>query len=222
MYKNPLHVNNSRKNNGGNMKKNLKSLTVIFIVLALIGVTYIYSVSVQKSISQKVIRLHVTANSDTKEDQELKLYVRDEILRLMDKEIKGAENKEEALIIMVSKLPDIERIAKDAVKKSGHDYPVNANIVQENFPMKNYGAFTFPAGNYTALKVSIGEAKGKNWWCVIFPPLCLTEETISKDGFDHLEDTFSATDMEIVNCRNEGPERKVKFFIVEKWQELLS
>ena len=121
------------------------------------------------------------------------------------------------------KLPKIESISKNVVKSKGLDYPIRISIAKEDFPLKYYGAFCFPAGNYTALKISIGEGKGKNWWCVMFPPLCFTEEALTDEGYEVLQSALSEKDMEIVD-RTENrkkPAYNIKFFVVEKWQELL-
>ncbi|MBR0105561.1 MAG: stage II sporulation protein R, partial [Firmicutes bacterium] len=134
------------------------------------------------------------------------------------------ETKDEALKILYNKIPEIETISENTLKSEGMNYPVNAVLVKEVFPLKYYGAFCFPAGSYTALKVSIGEAKGKNWWCVLFPPLCLTDETFYNEGYEILSKTLSEKDLEIIDYSENEKKSKVniKFFVVEKWQELLT
>ena len=206
------------------IKNNLRLIYLLGLTAVLIFGTYLYSVSAQKSISDKVIRLHVIANSNLPEDQEVKLLVRDEILKNIGKEFTKAETKDEALKILYNKIPEIETISENTLKSEGMNYPVNAVLVKEVFPLKYYGAFCFPAGSYTALKVSIGEAKGKNWWCVLFPPLCLTDETFYNEGYEILSKTLSEKDLEIIDYSENEKKSKVniKFFVVEKWQELLT
>ena len=201
------------------MKKYLKFVYIFALVMLLTGGTYLYSVSAQKSIADKVIRLHVIANSDSDADQSLKLSVRDEILAFMGDRMGEAENKGDAKKIIEEKLNEIEIISENIIKSEGFDYKAKASIAEESFPLKNYGSFYFPAGNYTALKVKIGEAKGKNWWCVMFPPLCMTDETVREDGEEILGKALSDRDMSLVCPDNGKPSVKVKFFIVKKWQE---
>ena len=204
-------------------KRYLKTVFLTGITLVLLFGTYMYSVMAQKSISEKVIRLHVIADSDSRRDQEIKLRVRDEILNSIGREISDAENRDEALKILEGKLSEIECASENVIKSEGLNYPVRAKLTKEIFPEKSYGVFCFPAGSYTALKVSIGKAEGKNWWCVMFPPLCLTEETLSDEGYEILNKALSESDMEIID-RSENrkkPVSDIKFFIVEKWHELL-
>ena len=204
------------------IKRNLKLTYLAVLTAVLIFGTYLYSVSAQKSISEKVIRLHVIANSDSLEDQEVKLHVRDEILQNLSNDFSDIKTRDKAIKILKSKLPEIKRLSESKIKSEGKEYPVTVKLEKERFPVKTYGAFRFPAGSYTALKVSIGKAEGKNWWCVLFPPLCLTEETLSEEGYEVLSKALSEKDMEIIDCENaEKSKINIKFFIVEKWQEFL-
>lgn len=120
-----------------------------------------------------VLRLHILANSDSKEDQELKLKVRDRILSVTSKRFGEAENLDEAIEIAKSDLDIITAAASDEIKAQGYDYAVSANIEKNFFENRDYGDFTLPAGVYNSLTVRIGSAKGHNWWCVVFPGVCL-------------------------------------------------
>lgn len=118
-----------------------------------------------------VLRLHILANSDSEADQNLKLAVRDRILA--SGMFAPASDKELAGQIAESKLADIELIARDEIARNGYGYPVKAELVNMYFGTRTYETATLPAGRYDAVRVSIGEAKGKNWWCVLFPPMCV-------------------------------------------------
>jgi stage II sporulation protein R len=141
----------------------------------------------QRELSDKLIRLHVVANSDSPEDQELKLRVRDRLLTALSSALNGAGTRGEAIDRIGQSLDIMEQIAADEIARSGYSYPVRATIERENFPTREYDTFSLPAGEYESLRVVIGEADGKNWWCVVFPPLCTGElkrvarETLSDD-----------------------------------------
>lgn len=124
-------------------------------------------------ISEKVFRLHIIANSDSRDDQELKLKVRDRILNDFGKELMYIEDLETSKKIVEYNLEKIKAIAKDEIEKNGYDYDVSAYIVDMYFDTRKYGKVSLPAGYYGALRITIGKAKGKNWWCVMFPPMCV-------------------------------------------------
>lgn len=125
-----------------------------------------------------IIRLHVIANSDSPADQELKLKVRDAIISYMDYQYaKGSTLPIEAVRSYLNgHLPQIESVAEKVITENGFDYPTSASLDIRYIPERTYGDITFPAGNYEALCVTIGKGKGENWWCVLFPPLCLLDD----------------------------------------------
>ncbi|MCI8645559.1 MAG: stage II sporulation protein R [Firmicutes bacterium] len=122
-----------------------------------------------------VIRLHVIANSDSSEDQNLKLKVRDEIIKEVGN-LENSENIEESRSYLKRHLKDMEAAAAKVIKENGKEYDAKADIGVRWIPAKTYGDMYFPAGNYEALNVTLGKGEGHNWWCVLFPPLCLIEE----------------------------------------------
>ena len=124
-------------------------------------------------IEKEVLRLHIIANSDSSEDQALKLKVRDRVLQLESDLCQNAESKAQAMEIVNEHIEEIESVAKRVVADNGYDYSVKATLTNCYFPTRDYESFTLPAGNYDALRITIGEAKGKNWWCVLFPEICL-------------------------------------------------
>ena len=127
----------------------------------------------QPQIAEKILRFHVLANSDTTEDQELKLKVRDAIGEYLAPVLEDAEDLTKTKELVQDQLPEIIEVAEQCIAEEGYDYEVTAELAMADFPEKTYGNYTFPAGEYEALEVYIGEAKGHNWWCVSFPALCL-------------------------------------------------
>lgn len=189
----------------------------IFAVVAGLFVTSIISVSgfikTSQNIRNDVLRLHVLANSDTVEDQDLKLKVRDAVLEegkdIFGGEIK-VENAEEKISTEKSRLVNA---AENVVKQNGFDYDVDVFVTDEYFDTRSYGDITLPAGNYTAVKVTIGESAGHNWWCVMFPPMCLPA---AEDKTD-IDMYLSEDEVKVVKC---NPEYDVRFKIVEWYEQI--
>ena len=126
----------------------------------------------QQQLADKVVRLHVLANSDSEEDQALKLRVRDAVLERTETLLEQSADRREAEGLLRGELLELERIAAEKIAAAGYDYPVTAELTDTEFPTREYDGFTLPAGKYLALRVVIGEGAGRNWWCVVFPPLC--------------------------------------------------
>lgn len=146
--------------------------TALLLALAVTALWGAWSLQRQDALEEKTIRLHVIANSDEKADQELKLHVRDQVLLLAEDLLRRSGSREEALTRLKAALPEMEAAAADEIVRRGFDYPVSVCLERTDFPCKTYDDFAMPAGEYTALRVVIGEGKGQNWWCVVFPPLC--------------------------------------------------
>lgn len=159
--------------------KNPKVKMVIILTFLLFIYTNIcaisYAQNVSTDIANSVFRLHVIANSDSQEDQNLKYKVRDNLLKYMNEVCKNCSTKEQAISLVESHKDNFKQIALNTIKDEGFSYDVNINIGNFEFPTKNYGDISLPAGFYDALRVEIGEAKGQNWWCVMFPPLCFVD-----------------------------------------------
>ena len=154
---------------------NLKKWEIAMIAAVLITALSCVSLSAgQKELADKLIRLHVVANSDSGDDQEAKLLVRDRVLTELDTMLAGVTERDEAIDIIESNLDEIARVSGEELAKSGLEYRVRAAIAAENFPTRDYDTFSLPAGRYESLRVEIGAAAGKNWWCVVFPPICGT------------------------------------------------
>jgi len=133
----------------------------------------------QADIAAEIIRFHVIANSDSQEDQALKLAVKSVLVDKLAPYLQDAGSKDEARQIIYDKMDYIGELAKDTISRQGFNYPVKVTLEEDYFPLRIYGDYAFPPGNYEALRVEIGQGKGKNWWCVMFPPLCFVDETYS-------------------------------------------
>lgn len=171
-----------RTSDGGSRFKSsllLAILLVCGITTWLVKATAIHNSDIQKGIAKEIIRFHVIANSDSTKDQALKLKVKDKLVERMSPMLKDAGSITEARSIVTDNLPLIQQIAEDTIKQNGYHYPVSVTLGQCFFPLKIYGNYAFPPGIYEALRVRIGSAEGKNWWCVMFPPLCFVDETYS-------------------------------------------
>ncbi len=208
-------------------EKNILLLSIFigtFITLVFMLATKSYSYNIQKGIADEVIRLHVLANSDEDYDQQLKIKVKDGIVKMLENELHNSMSKDETRIILLQNLDKIEDKAKEIIEENGYNYNVSAKITFDDFPTKQYGDVVLPAGEYEALKVEIGEAKGKNWWCVMFPPLCFVDASVKevpKEDKDMLKSVLTDTEYDIVtkaDNENDIP-IKIKFNIVEMWQK---
>lgn len=169
----------------------------------------------QSELSREVIRLHVLANSDGAEDQALKLQVRDAVLAAADGMIPAGASRAEAEAILQGALKQLAQAGAAVVEKNGYDYPVTASLEEQVwFPTKEYADFAFPAGQYTALRVVIGEGAGQNWWCVVFPPLCLA--TVSEQTAETLGDTLDSREVALITGEDQG--YVIKFRAIEWWE----
>ena len=137
------------------------------------GILYTNGRNIQQKLADKVLRFHVLANSDSKADQQLKYQVRDAVGCYLQKELGTADSREESEQLITGQLEQIQEIAEETVKENGYSYSVRAELEETAFPVKSYGSFTFPPGTYEALRVVIGEGEGHNWWCVLYPNLCV-------------------------------------------------
>ena len=153
------------------MKKYIH-LLVLALILAGMALTIPFFDSCEELYSD-VMRIHILANSDSAADQSLKLAVRDKVLEACSRYYDGCSGKDEALDITRSHIGEIEAAAEREIRRRGFDYPVSARIVTDDFDTRFYGSFTMPAGRYDALRLTIGDGAGKNWWCVMYPSLCV-------------------------------------------------
>lgn len=131
--------------------------------------------TIQQGIAQQIIRFHVLANSNSDEDQELKMNVKETVVGYMKTLLQDADSVEASREIIEANMDNIQKTAEEAIKEQGYDYSAAVTLAQAYFPVKTYGDCTFPAGDYEALQVKIGESQGRNWWCVVYPALCFTD-----------------------------------------------
>lgn len=155
----------------------------------------------QLEIAEKVLRFHVRANSDSREDQALKLKVRDAIGTLMQRRLVGVDQLDECSRIVNENLAEIIDTAKKTVRQEGYTYPVTAQVATVEFPQKTYGNYTFPAGAYQALNVVIGSGRGQNWWCVMYPNMCFHDavyEVVDEEAEKSLQRVLSEDEYDAV------------------------
>ncbi len=192
-------------------------LTFLFFVYTTIcAISYANTISTD--ISDSVFRLHVIANSDSDTDQNLKYIVRDHLLKYMNTLCANCTSKEEAITIANQHIENFKEIALETIKNEGFHYSVNVSIGNFAFPTKHYGDISLPAGYYDALKVEIGEAKGQNWWCVMFPPLCFVDASsgvVPEESKEELENSLTDEEFSIVSDNEENFTFKLKFKILE-------
>ena len=170
-----------------------------------------------------ILRFHVRANSDSEEDQELKLAVRDDVVTMLKPLLADCESVAASKEIIVSNLQNIYMTAVNTITEQGYDYPVKVYVTAEKFPAKTYGDLTFPEGNYQALRIDIGNALGQNWWCVMYPPLCFIEDAtvvVSDEGKEILKESLSDEEYRAL-LNNPETEIKGESVIYNKLKELI-
>jgi stage II sporulation protein R len=198
---------------------------ILILSLFIITFTYIIHPLVQENILEKksfedeIIRFHIRANSDKEEDQGLKLKIRDEILKEMKEKFKDTASLDESREIIKANMEEMKSITENVIKREGEDYSVEVTLGQDNFPTRKYGNLVFPAGDYETLLITLGEGKGQNWWCVMFPPLCFVDITHSVAY--NLEKQLEAEEEEVKEELEEQPKLKLKWKIVDLFKSLM-
>ena len=199
-----------------------RGMTLSILELALlIGVTVFlltgaWAANTQGELADRVVRLHVIANSDSEEDQALKLQVRDAVLARTEAILRASADRGEAESRLAAALPELERLAEETVAANGFDYSVTAELAETSFPTKDYDGFSLPAGKYLALRLIIGQGAGKNWWCVVFPPLC----TAAASEVPETALAAGLTEDQVSLMTGEDDGYVLKFKVVEWWEEL--
>ncbi|GAA0087096.1 stage II sporulation protein R [Clostridium sp. CTA-7] len=165
---------------------------------------------VYEDIVNEIIRFHVIANSDSEEDQNLKLKVRDKVIEYVSGNLKNCKDLSEARKFIIDNKDNIEYIARSVVSENGYSYEVTSMLSRESFPDKAYGDLIFPQGEYEAYRILIGESKGQNWWCVMFPPLCFVDGT--KDAVDskNIEEML-INEKKYGNKKSKNKDNNIKF-----------
>ena len=205
-------------------------IRLIILILSFIAIISIMTItisgeakkidSVSENYKNKLIRFHVIANSNSDEDQELKLKVRDEIIKYLKPKLENSNSIAESEKIIKEEYGELRKISKNIISQNGYNYEVKVGIEYSTFPTKQYSNVILPAGEYKALKIVIGQGQGKNWWCVMFPPLCFVDEksgVIDKATDKKLKEVLTEEEYNLITQKTEKDMSrvKVKFKIVE-------
>ena len=197
------------------MKQILIFCIFILIGMLLLGVLPTHG---EAEIYDSVVRLHVLANSDSEYDQALKLQVRDGVLASTAELLSDCTTREQALEIIGANLETIRRSALEVIEREGAEYDVTVKLCEEDYPTKNYESVCFPAGRYMSLQVCIGEAEGKNWWCVLFPGLCLSAASKTDAEQAFIQAGLTPEQYKLVT-ESEGAKYKLRFKFLEILQQ---
>lgn len=201
------------------MRRNLQKIILIVSILLFVSMGWTFLVEEAKDNApatfgqSELIRLHVLANSDNPEDQQLKLKVRDAIIADLAPQLEHLTEPEAARRVVQDNQNRIVDIAKQVLSENGCNYPVDIQLGLFDFPLKSYGNFVLPAGKYEAVRILIGSAEGKNWWCVLFPPLCFIDVT-------NATAVPAVQGKAAVITEKSATEIEVKWKIAELWQAL--
>ena len=193
---------------------NRLSIAIVILLVSLMALSFL-PVHGEEKIYDTVVRLHVLANSDSEEDQALKLRVRDAVLDATSPLVKDCTSQEEAVEILSAHIPDLESAAAAVIRQEGYDYPVTVLLGEEEYPTRIYESCAFPAGTYVSLRVCIGNAEGQNWWCCLFPPLCLSAATAKEDNEDAFIQVGLTKDQYGIITETGKTKYKVRFKILE-------
>lgn len=200
------------------------SFCILFSVKAFGTQSSQSSQAMQEDIATQLIRFHVIANSDTSEDQALKLKVKSAVTESLEKDLSEITDVRQARLVIQKKLKDIEVLAERVIQENGYGYPVTASLEKAYFPLKVYGDLTLPPGQYEALRIEIGKAKGQNWWCIMFPPLCFVDATYSvvpKESKEKLKNVLTQEEYDAVFSK-EKPDIRIHLKIVDLIKDYLA
>lgn len=145
-------------------------------------------------VKNSLIRFHVIANSDNEDDQKLKIEVKNKVIDYLYPYLNSSKSLDESRKIIKDKMQDVKKIAEEVIKNNNYQYDVKVELSRENFPDKSYGNITLPQGNYEAFRIVIGSGQGRNWWCVMFPPLCFVDESKAQVEYDKTEEKIKASE----------------------------
>ncbi len=189
------------------------------LVLLMTVCSAAFPVNGEVELYDKLIRLHVLANSDSEEDQRLKLKVRDAVLEYTEDAVSSCKSVDEAKNVMENSKDNIQAVCEKAISDAGFDYPVSIRFGYEKYPEKTYNSVTLPSGDYYSVRVMIGEAEGHNWWCVLFPPLCVGAAKDERAVMTAAGLTKNEVD---ILTENEGEKYVLKFRIIEFFRSAFS
>ena len=198
-------------------RKNLRVWELALLIgAAVFLLSGVWALNTQRDLADRVVRLHVLANSDSEADQALKFQVRDVVLAQATAILEQSADRAEAESLLRESLPELEVLAQAEVQANGYDYTVTAELEDTAFPTREYDGFSLPAGEYLALRILIGEGAGQNWWCVVFPPLCTAASA------DVPETALAAglTEDQVSLITEADSSYQLKFKVVEWWDSL--
>ncbi len=195
---------------------------LFFTLTLLFTVTLSYAKTASANISDAVVRLHIVANSNSNADQQLKLQVRNRILSDTAHIFSQSANSAEALNLARANTNYLKTIAQAEIRRLGFDYDVSVDVGETRFPTKVYGNIALPQGKYNSVNIRIGDAKGENWWCVMYPPLCFTDGIVSApdDAQNRLKESLSPLEYNLITKSSESVPVEIKFKLVEIFQKL--
>lgn len=194
-------------------KRLLIALLVLTIVMLALGTLPIHG---EEEVYNTVIRLHVLANSDSEEDQARKLQVRDAILDVTAPLLQDCNSQEEARLLLEQHSDTLILTAEETLRAAGSPASVTVMLGEESYPRRNYDSFCFPSGDYLSLRICIGEAAGQNWWCCLFPPLCIGAATVSEEEAEEAFIAVGLTPSQYkIITESEKPVYKVRFKLLE-------
>ena len=196
------------------------ALALVILLVVLMALSFL-PVHGEQEIYETVVRLHVLANSDSAEDQALKLQVRDAVLEVTTPLVQNCRSQAEAVEILNAHLHDLEAAAAAVLAAEGYAYPVTVRLGEEDYPTRTYESCAFPAGRYVSLRVCIGEAEGQNWWCCLFPPLCLSAATARQDNEDAFIQVGLTKDQYGIITETGKTKYKIRFRILEVIEDWL-
>lgn len=198
-------------------------LTGGIVLLFLLGVFSVLPIHGEQEIYQSVVRLHVLANSDSQEDQALKLLVRDEVLRISEPLLRACTSRDQAVEILQENSDMLQKAARAVVLENGYDYEISVLLGEEEYPTRSYENCCFPSGTYVSLRICIGNAEGQNWWCVLFPPLCLSAASAKSEQSN--EQAFISVGLTGEQYRviteTDNVKYRIRFKVLEAVQELI-
>lgn len=200
--------------------KFISFILIAFFIFGLLMNLHINNDLVLGDIKDKIIRLHVVANSDSPEDQAIKLRIKDAIIKELKPKLENLKSQEEVKNLISANMDNLIAAAEEEMARLGENFPIDIELGTFEFPTKVYGDLSFPAGAYQALNVKIGEAKGKNWWCVMFPPLCfvdIAQGVVSEKTLEEFKEILDENELELLKSEkaNEEETVKIKFKLVE-------
>lgn len=195
----------------------MKRLYALLLAAVLFFGVYAYAEETKSEIADAVLRLHIVANSDSEKDQAVKMKVRDAVRKELYEAAPDIKNKSDAVNAAKKCSEKLKKAAEDTLKKEGFNYPVTVEIGKADFPTKSYEDITLPKGRYDAVNVKLGKAEGKNWWCVMYPPLCIADSVSAEflpEAKEELKASVTDSEYKIISGA-ESNGVKIKFKILE-------